>query len=550
MSRYTRAKISARKLTAVLTAAILTIALLVGGVFAYTDFSQDFINRFRGGNDNDILLHDDFEPGVNKDVYVENTGETEMIVRVKFTEYLQIGNTPIVGTDPNDKSTWETHLFGETSPATENCTLETHDYFTWVMSGGTKVYKPGTGEAGNDSFTVGQDFEDGAIAKNTLPANVPISMAEYMANRETYDAEVNGRWILDVDGYAYWSKLLQPHTATNLLLDNVITAVKPDDNYYYAIDVILEGANKTEAYKLIDRGATDDGEDLIDGLDGDEENSFSPLLRINTALGTDGQGAVFSLPAYQEGEDYYVDWGDGSEPEHNGVTHRYARDGVYDISIGGSIQSEEASFQDASRLIAVLGPLPAASGTDFGIYTFANCLNLEYISPDVFANNPQITEFRYTFMGCSALTEIPEELFSVHAQALKFSGTFFMCTKLTAIPDRLFYANTAVTSFADVFRGCTALLSIPEALFANNTMAESFNHSFYFCSSLQSIPATLFEFNLLPIDFNFCFNGCGSVQGELPELWLSHANAAGHVNVFGGCSLADNYSTAHAEGWV
>ncbi|MDR1805808.1 MAG: DUF6273 domain-containing protein [Clostridium sp.] len=192
---------------------------------------------------------------------------------MKFTEYLQIGNTPIVGTDPNDKATWELHLFGESSPATENCTLETHDYFTWVMSGGTKVYKPGTGEAGNDSFTVGQHFEDGAIAKNTLPANEPISMAEYMANRETYDAEVNGRWILDVDGYAYWSKLLQPHTATNLLLDNVITAVKPDDNYYYAIDVILEGANKTEAYKLIDRGATGNGEGLLTSLTTQEETT-------------------------------------------------------------------------------------------------------------------------------------------------------------------------------------------------------------------------------------------------------------------------------------
>jgi hypothetical protein len=65
---------SAKKKIAAVVAVILTIALLVGGVFAYTDFSQDFINRFRGGNDNDILLHDDFEPGVNKDVYVENTG--------------------------------------------------------------------------------------------------------------------------------------------------------------------------------------------------------------------------------------------------------------------------------------------------------------------------------------------------------------------------------------------------------------------------------------------------------------------------------------------
>jgi hypothetical protein len=307
-----------RKITAAI-AIILTLALLAGGVFAFTDLSQDFINRFRGGNDNDVLLHDDFEPGVNKDVYVENTGETEMIVRVKFTEYLQIGNEPIIGTDPDDKSTWELHLFPNTAlvsaasyTGTEPqvvgneeaikgefdgaCSEPPHNYFAWVMSGAEKVYKPGTGEAGNDSFTIGQEFADGATAKLTLAANAPITMAEYTANREVYDAETAGRWILDTDGWCYWSKYLAPHTATNLLLDNVITTAEPDDNYYYAIDVILEAANLTEAYKLDPPDIYPDEDATVEiVVDSDEGGYTNQLAEYIAALNV---GDTFSAAGY------------------------------------------------------------------------------------------------------------------------------------------------------------------------------------------------------------------------------------------------------------
>ena len=268
-------KMSAKKKFAAVTASILALALLIGGAFAWTDFSQNAINRFRGNVDPDVTLHDDFEQDINKDVYVENTGEVDLIVRVKFNEYFQIGNVPIVGGNANDKDTWETHMFPTGAregsiPAVageldDNCKLDSHEYFSWLISGATKIYKPGTGEMGNYDYTDGETFPDGTIAKPTLPEMAPITMAEYIANKPTYDAETDGRWILDTDGWCYWSKLLVKDTATNLLLDNVVKTKDPDDNYLYNIDVILQASNVTEAYLLIGKGMSDEAENHIVG---------------------------------------------------------------------------------------------------------------------------------------------------------------------------------------------------------------------------------------------------------------------------------------------
>jgi hypothetical protein len=595
---------SAKKKIAAVVAVILTIALLVGGVFAYTDFSQDFINRFRGGNDNDILLHDDFEPGVNKDVYVENTGETEMIVRVKFTEYLQIGNTPIVGTDPNDKSTWELHLFGESSPATENCTLETHDYFTWVMSGGTKVYKPGTGEAGNDSFTVGQDFEDGAIAKNTLPANEPVSMAEYMANRETYDAEVNGRWILDTDGYAYWSKLLQPHTATNLLLDNVITAVKPDDNYYYAIDVILEGANKTEAYKLIDRGATDDGEDFIN----ETVNPTPPpiteeprVLTVKVAVDSVGKmmdwgeyGSVSGIrlnwnydtetghesnKAIADGE-IVVDWGDGSVDYIPVTEGEYVSDAVINFYFPGDT-GREAYINATSQEMTMVGVGPYheyAKPGEYVITLYGSTLVEDwefFYSPGHSGGFSAIAwqavelydplepgYYNYLSYATGAMVRLRSfpERFLVNYPSLTdvsylFNTTWLLSANQTrfaleTIPADFFSYSPLIRSFNDTFSR-TSIKSLPAGLFDNNSAATSFSGTFAECYDLETVPSDLFANipNSSSVSFYSTFYGDEKIT-HLPELWNTHNNAQTDGRTFNGCVGADNFLEAVAHGWA
>ena len=173
-STKTTAKMNPKKRVALIAAIVLVAALLLGGAFAWTDFSQNFINRFRGGVMPDVLLHDDFQPWENKDVYVENPGEQDMYVRVQFKEFLQVGNQMIVGTDPKDKETWEIHQFfdgfitagpppvfvGDWSTGFDEpgglidsvCELDTHKYFDWYMTGEQKVYLKGTSEQGNENY--------------------------------------------------------------------------------------------------------------------------------------------------------------------------------------------------------------------------------------------------------------------------------------------------------------------------------------------------------------------------------------------------------------
>ena len=99
-------------------------------------------------------------------------------------------------------------------------------------------------------------------------------MSAYLANKATLDSSYpDGFWILDDsdtgNGWCYWSKLLPKDEATNLLLDNVTlnSDMTPDDNWAYNIDVRLQAANKTEAYKLGSVGGiSSEGKALINSL--------------------------------------------------------------------------------------------------------------------------------------------------------------------------------------------------------------------------------------------------------------------------------------------
>ncbi|MCL2655782.1 MAG: hypothetical protein FWD65_08890, partial [Coriobacteriia bacterium] len=89
-------KMSTKKKVTASAAAVLIAALILGGAFAWTDFTQAFTNIFHAHPSPDVLLHDDFTQNKNKDVYVENTGNTPVYVRIAFYEYLQVGNKVIV----------------------------------------------------------------------------------------------------------------------------------------------------------------------------------------------------------------------------------------------------------------------------------------------------------------------------------------------------------------------------------------------------------------------------------------------------------------------
>ncbi|MCL2487523.1 MAG: hypothetical protein FWE80_02450 [Oscillospiraceae bacterium] len=278
----------AKKKIAAIVAIVLTLALLIGGVFAWSDFGQRIQNIFNYAPTPDVLLHDDFTANVNKDVYVENTGVVPLYVRVQFAEFMQIGNDAYTNTGvKDDPDTWPVHLHGPDAPAADGLVSEwgllhdpakTDQYFDWYLTGSRKVYLQGTSEIADKTYAgslVGTPGPNGQEYAYTMPATPVVLMSDVLrikplaeagsivadsADEAIWNAVLAGCWVLDdtdesgwdADGWAYWSQPLAPGTATNLLLDNVLPTTTPDDNMFYGIDVRLQVTNYTELHEFGD----------------------------------------------------------------------------------------------------------------------------------------------------------------------------------------------------------------------------------------------------------------------------------------------------------
>ena len=288
------------------------LLLLVAGTFAWTNFEASIINFFTGsgadgsdGGDNGGTtpspggtLHNDIsdEDGYEhfRDVYVENWGTEPLIVRIKLSEYMEVGpgaglkNNPLenqaVSIDNNasrsidDVSTW-TPFDGNMDQINRNQDTDgvsIRDYWQWTM-GGQKHFFPApedrrgiVDDNGMDfvsttspAFITGDDLEN---AKETLNAEV-LTMSEWISNGEP----LGHYWVVDVDGYSYWAAPLEPGEATGLLLHKVELLREPTEDYFYGIFVDAQMAtidNEPDNYQLFlhNDNATDDASRLVIGL--------------------------------------------------------------------------------------------------------------------------------------------------------------------------------------------------------------------------------------------------------------------------------------------
>lgn len=80
-------------------AAVAAAALIVAGTFSWRDLSQSKVNEFQGGRGvTDVVLVEEFEEennwkvngSVDKKVWVRNTGEQDVYVRLSLSEYLEV----------------------------------------------------------------------------------------------------------------------------------------------------------------------------------------------------------------------------------------------------------------------------------------------------------------------------------------------------------------------------------------------------------------------------------------------------------------------------
>ena len=184
-----------------------------------------------------MTLHDEFD-GVNKDVFVENSGTSPIYVRVRLDEFLQIGDTiAATGADVKDKSTWTPHTYaGESLLDCGNAdVLKFHDYYQWTMTGAERDYTPGTPgmvytKLGEDGLVNRSDISGADVAHHTSAATAPVLLSKAIEiaaieeldrtaeEQEIWAAIQAGCWLLDDTdtsvnggGWAYWSKALTGH---------------------------------------------------------------------------------------------------------------------------------------------------------------------------------------------------------------------------------------------------------------------------------------------------------------------------------------------------
>jgi len=268
-----------RKAMAGFTAAAL-IALIATGTFAWTNLNSQRLNEWRGAGspENEVggVLHDDHrdnEP--NKAVYIENWGAGDLFVRIRLSEYMEMGTgaglkstttdpstgeivhnplnlakSLISGADIDHVETWRIYDPYRVYPTVidEN---SIDNYWLWNM-GGQKYYYPAPESSRANKGYVDQNSpagltkdsvnSDGVQAKQTAFAQV-LTMTQWKAE----GSPIGDYWVIDADGWAYWAAPLKPGQATGLLLNSVTQTKPPAKDYYYGINVAAQMATKDGA---------------------------------------------------------------------------------------------------------------------------------------------------------------------------------------------------------------------------------------------------------------------------------------------------------------
>lgn len=238
-----------RKKAAGAISIVAVIALLLTGTFAWYNFSQEAKNEFTGPFVREVLLHDDFDEEaaaewdeyqtINKDVYVENTGNTAVYVRVKLTENMTFTYA--------DETTQE--MYADQVNSSFSGVVADDQYATWDLG-------------------------------------VVMTMTDWIEA----DKPTGAFWVLDTDGWAYWAEMLGAEENTELLLDSVTLSNPPNELFDYSIDVQLEAVSDYHLYYWYEGGTVEDGYEINPA--GDDAKKLLDIL----------SGKVPDAPVYNVGD--------------------------------------------------------------------------------------------------------------------------------------------------------------------------------------------------------------------------------------------------------
>ncbi len=243
-------------------------------------------------------------------------------------------------------------------------------------------------------------------------------------------------------------------------------------------------------------------------LDEDSESPEDMIFKVRASYSN-------SFKAYLPlaGEmDCYVDWGDGTEPEHftqYPVSHTYAANTPedYTVRISGRVTALNSSG------------LPSPC-----------------VKEVVQWGNTGLTSMAGAFENSDILEKLPNDDNNAFVDVVSFESAFKNCIALKALPDNLFTKCDKVRSFSNTFENCISLESLPDNMFRYCVSAEAFDYTFRRCGALKELPVDLFAHNTKVIRFTATFSDCGLT--EIPESLLDSCTELKDVNsMFNGCPL-------------
>jgi hypothetical protein len=104
-----------------------------------------------------------------------------------------------------------------------------------------------------DTYTADADQGEGMVveethtAKNTLNATV-MTMSQWIAAGRN----AGPFWVYDTDGWAYWAEVIEPGTATGLLLNGITPIAKLKQLWFYGINVEAQFATADDMSEFYD----------------------------------------------------------------------------------------------------------------------------------------------------------------------------------------------------------------------------------------------------------------------------------------------------------
>ena len=242
--------------------------------------------------------------------------------KVYYDDYIAYTDGQTVeGTEVYD---WDTDTNEETDSTYDNNGVTT-DPNTPIDS--ADVYEKSTNDDGS-ALT--------HTAKRISEISTVISMAQWNALSDDEKA-AQGYWVYDTDGWAYWSKPIQPGETTGLLLDGVTMSRVPDENWYYGINVVGQfvTAGDLSAFNMGDETMTDAAKEMMAGISAQGavlEISGTDTILPGTSETFSGQVLVLGTPLDEQPE---ISWSATDEEGYEIDAVAITEDGV--LSVDSSV---------------------------------------------------------------------------------------------------------------------------------------------------------------------------------------------------------------------